>query len=60
MTRAQIDLIKGTIPILRENGVLLTTYFYQRMFSHNPELKAVFNMGNQQSGRQQQALAHAV
>ncbi len=60
MTRTQIDLIKGTIPILRENGVLLTTYFYQRMFSHNPELKAVFNMGNQQSGRQQQALAHAV
>jgi nitric oxide dioxygenase len=30
------------------------------MFKHNPELKNVFNMGNQQSGKQQTALANAV
>jgi nitric oxide dioxygenase len=30
------------------------------MFTHNPELKHVFNMGNQQNGKQQTALAMAV
>jgi nitric oxide dioxygenase len=29
------------------------------MFQHNPELKQIFNEGNQQSGAQQQALAMA-
>ncbi len=60
MTEQQITLIKGTIPVLKENGVLLTSYFYERMFKHNPELKHVFNMGNQKSGKQQTALAMAV
>lgn len=60
MTENQIALIKATVPVLRENGVLLTSYFYNRMFQHNPELKHVFNMGNQQSGKQQTALAMAV
>jgi nitric oxide dioxygenase len=60
ITAKQKDLIKATVPILKEHGVALTTHFYQRMFSHNPELKNVFNMGNQQSGKQQVALAMAV
>lgn len=60
ITQDQKDLIKATVPILKENGVLLTTHFYKRMFAHNPELKNVFNMGNQQNGRQQTALAMAV
>ncbi len=60
MTEPQIALIKGTIPVLKENGVLLTSYFYERMFKHNPELKHIFNMGNQKSGKQQTALAMAV
>lgn len=60
MTEEQKQLIKMTVPILRENGVALTSYFYQRMFRDNPELKHVFNMGNQQSGKQQNALALAV
>ena len=60
MNEQQITLIKATVPILKENGVLLTRYFYERMFKHNPELKHVFNMGNQQSGKQQTALAMAV
>ena len=54
------ELIKATIPVLREHGVTLTRHFYQRMFSHNPELKSIFNQGNQQNGSQQQALAMAV
>ncbi|HVI46489.1 MAG TPA: NO-inducible flavohemoprotein [Chitinophaga sp.] len=60
MTREQIQLVTATVPVLREHGVLLTTHFYNRMFTHNPELKHVFNMGNQQNGKQQTALAMAV
>lgn len=60
MTTEQKDLIKATVPILKEHGVLLTTHFYNRMFSHNPELKNMFNMGNQQNKKQQTALAMAV
>ncbi|MBL1407128.1 NO-inducible flavohemoprotein [Sphingobacterium faecale] len=60
MTTEQIQLVKGTVPVLREHGVLLTTHFYKRMFEHNPELKHVFNMGNQQNSKQQTALAMAV
>lgn len=60
MTTAQNQLITATVPVLKENGVLLTTHFYQRMFRHNPELKNIFNMGNQESSRQPTALAMAV
>lgn len=56
----QIELIKGTVPVLREHGVALTSHFYSRMLSHNPELKNVFNLGNQGSGKQQLSLALAV
>ncbi|GAB3260804.1 NO-inducible flavohemoprotein [Larkinella harenae] len=60
MTSEQKDLIKATVPVLKEAGVQLTTHFYQRMFSFNPELKNTFNLGNQQNGHQQTALAMAV
>lgn len=60
MTTDQMQLVKNTAAILREHGVLLTTHFYNRMFTHNPELKHVFNMGNQQNNKQQTALAMAV
>lgn len=56
----QKEIILSTVPLLREGGVALTTHFYNRMFSHHPELKNLFNMGNQQSGKQQTALALAV
>jgi nitric oxide dioxygenase len=60
MTSEQKQLISATVPVLKENGVLLTKHFYNRMFTHHPELKNLFNMGNQQSGKQQTALAMAV
>ncbi len=60
MTNEQKQLVKATVPVLKEHGVLLTTHFYNRMFTHNPELKHVFNMGNQQNKKQQTALAMAV
>lgn len=60
MSPSQKDLVKATVPVLKAHGVLLTTHFYNRMFTHHPELKHVFNMGNQQNKRQQTALAMAV
>lgn len=60
MNQYQKELIKATIPILRANGEDLTTYFYSRMFQHHPELRNLFNMGNQANGRQKSALANAV
>lgn len=60
MTNEQKAFILATVPVLRENGVVLTKHFYNRMFSHHPELKNLFNMGNQKSDRQQTALALAV
>lgn len=60
MTTAQKLQITATVPILKEHGVQLTTYFYNRMFVGNPELKNVFNVANQDNGKQQTALAMAV
>ncbi|OTG72084.1 flavohemoprotein [Acinetobacter terrae] len=60
MTPQHIELVKSTVPVLRENGVALTSYFYNRMLNNNPELKNVFNLDHQTSGRQPRALAAAV
>ena len=60
MNNSQREIITATVPILREHGLALTTHFYKRMFTHHPDLKNVFNMGNQKTGKQQQALAMAV
>lgn len=60
LTLEQIELVKATVPVLRENGVALTTYFYNRMLTNHPELKEVFNLGHQRSGAQARSLADAV
>ena len=60
MTPQHIELVKATVPVLRENGVALTSYFYQRMLNNNPELKNTFNLDHQSTGRQPRALAAAV
>lgn len=60
LNNEQIKLVKSTIPLLESAGAALTEYFYQRMFKHNPELQHIFNMSNQQSGRQSFALFSAI
>lgn len=55
-----IEIIKSTIPLLENAGVEVTNHLYKRMFQHNPELKDIFNIANQASGRQQFALFSAV
>lgn len=52
LTQEHINIIKSTIPLLESAGPALTQHFYQRMFSHNPELKHIFNMTHQKTGRQ--------
>lgn len=60
MNKSQKELVKGTVPVLKANGNDLISYFYQRMLTNNPELKDIFNMANQASGKQQNALTGAV
>ena len=55
-----IALVKSTIPLLSNAGTAVTAHFYDRMFTHNPELKDIFNMSNQQSGKQHFALFNAL
>jgi nitric oxide dioxygenase len=53
-------LIQASVPVLREHGPHIARTFYTNMFAAHPELKNVFNMGNQASGAQQQALSGAL
>lgn len=55
-----IAIVKSTLPLLQQYGPGLTAHFYQRMFRHNPELKSLFNMSNQRSGDQREALFNAI
>src|SRR5687768_6284264 len=52
--------IEASVPVLREHGGAITRQFYTQMFAAHPELKSIFNMGNQANGTQQGALAAAV
>lgn len=52
--------IEASVPVLREHGLAITQTFYRNMLGEHPELKNLFNMGNQAQGTQQQSLAAAV
>lgn len=52
--------IQASLPVLREHGLTITGTFYKNMFEEHPELRNLFNMGNQAQGVQQQSLASAV
>lgn len=60
LSNQHIHVVKSTIPLLENAGSALTAHFYQRMFSHHPELKNIFNLTNQKTGRQQVALFEAI
>lgn len=55
-----IDIIKSTVPVLKEHGLEITTTFYKNMFANNPEVKPLFNMDKQNSGEQPKALAMTI
>ncbi|MGE4416855.1 MAG: NO-inducible flavohemoprotein [Marinobacterium sp.] len=60
LSQNTIEIVKSTAPVIAEAGPAMTAHFYERMFSHNPELKDIFNLTHQQSGRQREALFNAV
>lgn len=39
LTSRQKELVKATVPVLREHGVALISHFYKRMLTGNPELQ---------------------
>ncbi|MBO7175724.1 MAG: hypothetical protein J6V57_08260, partial [Spirochaetaceae bacterium] len=45
-----IEVVKSTVPALREHGLTITKTFYKNMFEKNPEIKPFFNMEKQESG----------
>lgn len=60
LSAAARPYIDASVPVLREHGLTITRTFYANMFEAHPELRNLFNMGNQASGAQQQSLAAAV
>ena len=60
LTPEQVQIIKSTVPILREHGVTITTRFYEDMLAAHKELNNVFNHTNQINGQQARALADAL
>jgi len=60
LTTQDIKIVKSTVPLLEAGGAAITDYFYNRLFTHHPELKNIFNMSNQHTGRQKVALFEAI
>jgi nitric oxide dioxygenase len=60
ISAASRPYIDASVAVLREHGVAVTTTFYRNLFAAHPELRNLFNMGNQANGAQQQSLAAAV
>jgi nitric oxide dioxygenase len=60
LTPAQHDIIRATVPVLREHGETITRQFYASMFEKHPELYNIFNPVNQVNGLQQRSLAGSI
>lgn len=60
LTTEHINVVKSTVPLIEAGGPAITNHFYNRMFLHNPELKHIFNMSNQNTGKQKVALFEAI
>jgi nitric oxide dioxygenase len=60
MLEAQKEIVKSTLPALRQHGETITTVFYQRMLEAHPELRAMFSAADQESGVQAKRLAGAI
>ena len=60
LTNEEKDLVKATVPLLKEHGSEITSTFYQRMFEDHDELLNMFNQTNQKFGDQPKALANTV
>lgn len=55
-----IDIVKSTVPALKEHGVEITKVFYENLFKDHPEVAPMFDMHKQRTGEQPKALAMAI
>lgn len=60
LSSQDIKIVQSTVPLIEQAGTVVTDHFYHRMFTHNPELKDIFNLSNQHTGRQKVALFEAI
>lgn len=60
LSQKTIEIVKSTVPVLKEHGLEITKTFYKTMFTNNPEVKEMFNMDKQESLAQPKALAMTV
>lgn len=60
LTAQEKELIKATVPILKESGTALTKQFYSKMLGDNPELKNTFSLTKMETDRQPKALAFSL
>ncbi|WP_149264574.1 globin domain-containing protein [Actinomadura sp. K4S16] len=54
------ETVRATLPAVAANGTAITGEFYSAMFAAHPELRHLFNQGNQANGEQRRALAGSV
>ena len=60
ISQQNIDIVKSTAPILKQQGKKITTRMYEIMFHNYPEVKAQFDLSAQANGTQPTKLATAV
>ncbi|RKT55276.1 globin domain-containing protein [Saccharothrix australiensis] len=60
LSTASAEVVRATLPVVRDHAVEITGVFYRSLFAAHPELLDLFNQGNQAGGRQRVALASAV
>src|SRR5690606_11992077 len=53
-------VVRSTLPAVSAHGTEITGRFYSAMFAAHPELRHLFNQGNQANGEQSRALAGSV
>ena len=60
MLQTQKEIVKSTLPALREHGATITRLFYTQMLEAHPELQTMFSADDQKSGEQAKRLAMAI
>ena len=54
------EIVKSTIPALKQYGEDITKVFYRELFSRYPQVQGMFDMEKQKNGKQPVALAMAI
>ena len=54
------EIVKSTIPALKQYGEDITKVFYRELFSRYPQVQGMFDMEKQKNGKQPKALAMAI